>query len=70
MIRIEIDSEFIKLDQLLKLAGVVGSGAEAHILIEDNQVKVNEKIENRKRRKLYCFDKVYVLGKEIEICGI
>ena len=38
---IEIDTEFIKLDSLLKLAVLVGSGGEAKTVIADGLVKVN-----------------------------
>ncbi|MEZ4722086.1 MAG: RNA-binding S4 domain-containing protein [Flavobacteriales bacterium] len=34
-------NEFIPLDKLLKLVGMVGSGGEAHAVITDGLVKVN-----------------------------
>ena len=46
---ITINTEFIKLDQLLKLADVTSSGAESHALIMDGKVKVNGKAELQKR---------------------
>lgn len=51
-INIEIEGEYIKLDQLLKYSSVVQSGAEAKILIMDGYVKVNGEIELRRGRKV------------------
>ena len=42
----------IRLDQLLKLAGMVGTGGEAKVLIQAGEVQVNGEIEMRRRRKL------------------
>ena len=39
--RIKIKEEFIKLDSLLKLAGVASTGGHAKILILKGQIKVN-----------------------------
>ncbi len=36
-----ITTEFIRLDAALKLASVVGTGGQAKMLIEDEQIKVN-----------------------------
>ena len=38
---VSIETEFIKLDSLLKLANVVGSGGEAKIIIQEGEVLVN-----------------------------
>ena len=38
---VTIRDEFIKLGQALKLAGLVDSGVEAKIVIQDGQVLVN-----------------------------
>lgn len=38
-----IKDEFIKLGQAMKLAGAVGSGLDAKVLIQDGEVTVNEK---------------------------
>ena len=39
--RIKINTEFIKLEALLKFAGVVETGGEAKLAIQDGEVKVN-----------------------------
>lgn len=42
----------IKLDQFLKLQGMVSTGGEAKSLIQNSEVKVNGDVENRRGRKL------------------
>ena len=50
---IEISDEFIKLGQALKLAGLVSSGVEAKIVIQNGEVTVNGEVDTRRGRKLY-----------------
>lgn len=52
----------INLTQVLKLAGLVGHGAEAKALIADGLVKVNGSVETRKRRQMTVGDLVEVEG--------
>lgn len=47
-----VRGEYIQLDQLLKAAGLVGSGGEAHAVVEAGEVRVDGKPETRKRAKL------------------
>ncbi|MCF2972121.1 RNA-binding S4 domain-containing protein [Synechococcus sp. Nb3U1] len=54
---------FIKLDQFLKLAGVVSTGGQAKQLILAGQVRVNGQVETRRGRKLRFGDEVVVLGQ-------
>lgn len=51
-IRFELRGEFIPLDQLLKAAGLASSGGEAHAAVEAGQVRVDGRVESRKRAKL------------------
>lgn len=53
MREITIRDEFIKLGQLLKLAGLVDSGVEAKEVILAGKVKVNSETELRRGRKIY-----------------
>lgn len=48
----EIEGEIILLNQLLKALNWCESGAYANMVIEDGLVKVNGKVELRKRNKL------------------
>lgn len=47
-----IDHEYIQLNQLLKLLGLVDTGGEANQRIVDGEVKVNNNVEYQKRKKL------------------
>ena len=60
-------NEYIKLDQFLKLAGVVETGGEAKHLILSGQIMVNGTIETRRGRKLYHNDVVVVDGEEMVV---
>ena len=48
MQELTIKDEFIKLGQALKLAGLVGSGVEAKVVIQDGEVKVNGEVDVRR----------------------
>ncbi|MGI0492410.1 RNA-binding S4 domain-containing protein [Alkalinema pantanalense CENA528] len=64
-------TDFIKLDQFLKLVGVVDTGGQAKLLIQDGQVRVNGKLELRRGRKLVNGDRVTAMGEtfEVELVG-
>lgn len=59
--------EFIRLGQVLKAAGIAGTGVEAKEMIQDGQVFVNGQEETRRGRKLYPGDTVSVDGEELVI---
>ena len=65
--QITINTEFIKLDQLLKLADITSSGAESHELITNGKVKVNGEVEFQKRKKIRANDKVEANNKVIQV---
>ena len=52
------EQEYIEINVLLKLLNLVDSGGMAKMMILDNQVKVNNQVENRIRRKLRVGDVV------------
>jgi ribosome-associated protein len=60
---IRIRGDTIRLGQLLKLAGLIGSGSEAKDLLAMEQVRVNGEPEGRRGRQLHAGDVVRV-GKE------
>lgn len=62
-----IDHEYIQLNQLLKLLGLVETGGEANQRIVDGEAKVNNATEFQKRKKLRKGDKVEFGGEVIEI---
>ena len=55
---VKIETEFIRLDNFLKLCDAVQSGGHAKIVIQDNEVKVNDEICNMRGKKLRTNDKV------------
>lgn len=58
MEKITINTEFIKLDSLLKFAALVGTGGEAKYVISEGMVKVNGEVCTMRGKKLYPGDKV------------
>ncbi|MDK2936253.1 MAG: ribosome-associated protein [Eubacteriaceae bacterium] len=57
---IEINTEYIKLDQLLKYAAVVGNGSEAKMVILDGLVSVNGQVCTQRNKKIRPEDEVFV----------
>lgn len=70
MQEITINDEYIKLGQALKLAGLVGSGVEAKILIQDGLVSVNGEQEVRRGRKLHSGDIFEMEGNELKVVAL
>lgn len=64
---IKIKDEFIKLGQLLKLAGFCDSGVDAKFVIQDGLVKVNGEVETQRGKKLYNGDIVEFENKQIKV---
>ena len=52
-VQIRQEDEFIKLGQALKKAGLVESGLDAKIVIQDGQVTVNGEVEYQRGKKLH-----------------
>lgn len=67
MEKILIHTEFIKLDSLLKLAGLVETGGEAKLLIQNGQVEVNGKVCTMRGKKLRAGDSVTLDGRTVAI---
>ena len=64
---IKLRDEYIKLGQALKAAGLVGSGVDAKLVIQDGLVKVNGETEVQRGKKLYDGDMVTFEGETIRI---
>lgn len=58
MEEIKIETEFIKLEQLLKYVNIVSSGGIAKEIIQNGEVYVNGEVETRRGKKLRPGDKV------------
>lgn len=63
---VQITTEFIKLDSLLKFAGVVGTGGEAKDAIQSGDVTVNGEVCTMRGKKIRPGD-VVELGGEIAL---
>jgi len=64
---VSINTEYIKLDQFLKWAGVCDSGSEAKFLISEGKAKVNGERELRRGKKLRKGDTVEAGGMLYQI---
>lgn len=64
---VKIKDEFIKLGQVLKLAGLVESGVDAKFVIQDGLVKVNGSIETQRGKKIYSGDVIEFENKQIKV---
>ena len=67
MEEIFLRDDFIKLGQAIKAAGLVESGVEAKIVIQDGEVKVNGKVETQRGKKLFGGEVVEYNGSSILI---
>ena len=62
-----IDTEFIKLQDLLKFAGLVETGGQAKILIQDGYVTVNGEICTMRGKKIRNGDVVTLDDDTLEV---
>ena len=62
MDKVAINTEFIKLGQLLKFTSIVGNGSDAKMLIADGIVKVNGVVVTERGKKIHPGDVVEVEG--------
>jgi ribosome-associated protein len=60
MKEVRIDTDIIKLDQLLKWSGAADSGASAKQMILDGVVRINGEIVLQRGKKVYRGDKVSI----------
>lgn len=69
---VKIETEFIKLDSLLKYASLVQTGGEAKTLILEEEVKVNGEICTQRGKKIRNKDVVQVdmLDATIRVEGV
>lgn len=66
MIDVYFNTDFIKLQQFLKLANVVSQGSDAKIFITNGEVLVNGEVELRRGRKIYDGDIVEAFGNKLK----
>ena len=64
---IKLKEDFIKLGQALKVAGLVSSGVEAKVVIQEGLVKVDGVVETRRGKKLSGGESITFNSHEIKI---
>ena len=64
---VKINTEYIKLEALLKFAGVVDTGGEAKLAIQNGEVKVNGEPCTMRGRKLRPGDQVELDGQVLVV---
>lgn len=65
---IKINSEYIRLDDMLKLAGAVETGGQAKLFIQDGQVLVNSEVCTMRGKKMRNGDTAEFNGVTYEVC--
>ena len=66
---VAISTEYIKLQDAMKLANIVLSGGEAKVLIQEGQVTVNGEVCDMRGKKLRPGDKFGFQGQIYLICA-
>lgn len=64
---VSITTEFIKLESLLKFAGVTETGGEAKVLIQDGTVQVNGEVCLMRGKKIREGDVITLPGIELTV---
>lgn len=65
--KVEITTEFIKLDSFLKFCGATGTGGQAKELVQSGGILVNSVVCTMRGKKLYKGDVVTAAGCEYEV---
>ena len=65
--KIAIDSEFIRLQDLLKLSGMCGTGGMAKVVIQKGEVLVNGEVCTMRGKKLRTGDRAQYDNIVIEV---
>ena len=64
---VKIDTEYIKLDQLLKFSGLADTGGIAKEIIQNGEVLVNSEVETRRGKKIRKEDVVEFRGEKVVV---
>ena len=64
---IRIRDEYIKLGQALKLSGLVDSGVDANLEIQEGFVKVNGEVEFQRGKKIHVGDVIEFDGQQVSV---
>ncbi len=61
-------TEFVKLQQLMKLADIISQGSDAKMLIQNGEVKLNGEVCTMRGKKVYDGDIMEFDGTEYMAC--
>jgi ribosome-associated protein len=64
---LKINTEYIKLDQLLKFAGICSMGSEAKMRVLDGEAAVNGEVCLMRGKKIRPGDRVEIAGQTITV---
>ena len=64
---IKIETEFIRLDSLLKLAGFVETGGQAKFVIQNGEVSVNGTPCTQRGKKMRPGDQAGYAGRQVTV---
>ena len=67
---IEINEEYIRLDNLLKFAGIAPTGGQAKFIIQNGEIKVNGEVCTMRGKKMRNGDKAQYRQRVIEVASI
>jgi len=68
MREVEITKEPVELYKILKFEGMVNSGGQAKLVIDNGLVTLNGKIETQKRKKIVSGDVITLWDETIRVC--
>lgn len=68
MEKVYFHTDFVKLQQLMKLADLVGQGSDAKMLIQEGYVKLNGQVCTMRGKKVYDGDVMEFEGEEFLAC--
>lgn len=63
---VEIHTDYIQLDQLLKYTNLLSTGGQIKVLLAEEAITLNGVIVTEKRKKIYSND-VVIVGDEVSI---
>lgn len=67
MIEIQIDTEYIRLDALMKLSGLASMGGEAKHFIQDGLVRLNGAICTERSKKIRPGDVIEFSRQQVKV---
>lgn len=67
MIKIQINEEYIRLDNLMKFSGLCATGGQAKYLIQNGEVTLNGEVCTMRGKKIRAGDQIAYQGQIVEV---